>query len=147
MVTALFIEPSSDVGVAQLHRQVYRSTTRITSTPVPYLMEDSDPPDANALGGDVKKLLPIGIIVVPVVAFAGFLWVAEVHDRADASQVTRAAYARFGSGPRIVCVAQDRNSSTWYCSSPRWGDDPNCRTASVSVTGSIDFADQTRACE
>ena len=31
MVTALFIEPSSDVGDAQLHRQVYRSTRRITS--------------------------------------------------------------------------------------------------------------------
>jgi len=86
-------------------------------------------------------------MVVPVVAFIGFLWAAEVHDRADASRVTTAAYARFGAGPRIVCVAQDRNNATWYCSSARWGDDPNCRTARVSVTGSIDFDDQTRACE
>jgi len=31
MVTALFIEPSSDVGDVHLHRQVYRSTTRTTS--------------------------------------------------------------------------------------------------------------------
>lgn len=95
----------------------------------------------------MKKLFPLGIIVIPVLAFTGFLWAAEVHDRADASQVTRAAYATFGSGPRIVCVAQDRNNATLYCSSARWGDDPNCRTASVSITGSIDFADQTRACE
>ena len=95
----------------------------------------------------MKKLLPLGIIVVPVVAFIVFLWAAEVHDRADASEVTKAAYSKFGSGPRIVCVAQDRNNATWYCSSARWGDDPNCRTASVSITGSIDFADQTRACE
>ena len=95
----------------------------------------------------MKKLLPLGIIVVPVVAFVGFMWAAEVHDRADAAQVTNAAYARFGSGPRIVCAAQDGNNATWYCSSPRWGDDPNCRQAKVSITGSIDFADQTRACE
>ena len=95
----------------------------------------------------MKKLLPLGVMVVPVVAFIVFLWAAEVHDRADASEVTKAAYSKFGSGPRIVCVAQDRNNATWYCSSARWGDDPNCRTASVSITGSIDFADQTRACE
>jgi len=30
-VTALFIELSSDVGDAQMQRQVYRSTRRITS--------------------------------------------------------------------------------------------------------------------
>jgi hypothetical protein len=95
----------------------------------------------------VKKLLPLGIIVVLVVAFIGFLWAAELHDRADASQVTKAAYAKFGSGPRIVCVAQDRNNATWYCSSARWGDTPNCRTARVSITGSIDISDQTLACE
>ena len=33
MVTALFIEPSSDVGDAHLHRQVYRSLTRTSSRP------------------------------------------------------------------------------------------------------------------
>jgi hypothetical protein len=95
----------------------------------------------------MKKLLPIAIIVVPVVAFIGFLWLAEFHDRASASEVTKAAYARFGSGPRIICVAQDRKKATWYCSSARWGDNPNCRKATVSITGSIDFADQTYACE
>jgi hypothetical protein len=74
------------------------------------------------------------------VVFLGFIWAAEVHDRADATQVTKAAYAKFGGGSRIVCIAQDRNNATWYCSSARWGDNPNCRTASVGITGSIDFA-------
>ena len=71
----------------------------------------------------------------------------EFHDRASASEVTKAAYARFGSGPRIVCVAQDGNNAKWNCSSARWGDDPNCRQATVGVTGSISFADRTAVCE
>lgn len=101
----------------------------------------------SVLVGDVKKLLPLGIIVIPVVVFFGIVWAVEFHDRASASDVTKAAYARFGSGPRIVCVAQDRNHAKWNCSSARWGDTPNCRQAKVSVTGSISFANQTMACE
>jgi hypothetical protein len=95
----------------------------------------------------VKRLLSLSIIVVPVLVFIGVIWAVDFHDRANASEVTKAAYAKFGPGPRIVCVAQDGNRATWYCSSPRWGDNPNCRTANVSVTGSISIADQTVACE
>jgi hypothetical protein len=95
----------------------------------------------------VKKLLRLAIILVPVEAFIAVIWATEFHDRASTSEVTKAAYANLGSGPRIVCVAQDRNNATWYCSSPRWGDDPTCRTANVSVTGSISFANRTVARE
>jgi hypothetical protein len=95
----------------------------------------------------VKKLLPLLIVLLPVMAILGLVWALEFHDRASASEVTKAAYARFGSGPRIVCVSQDRNDAKWNCISARWGDTPNCRQATVSVTGSISFADQTVVCE
>jgi hypothetical protein len=85
--------------------------------------------------------------VVLVIGFLAVVWAVEVHDRASQSEVTKAAYTKFGPGPRIICVAQDRNNETWYCRSPRWGDDPNCRLARVSVMGSIDLADETRGCE
>jgi hypothetical protein len=95
----------------------------------------------------MTKLLAIGVTVATVVGLVGALWVANYRDRANAAQVTQAAYAKFGDGTPIHCVAQDSNHETWYCRSPRWGEDPNCRKATVSITGSIDIADETRACE
>jgi len=96
---------------------------------------------------DVKRLLPLSIMVVPVLAFVAAIWAVDFHNRTSAAEVTKVAYAKFGPGPRIICVAQDGNRATWYCRSPRWGDDPNCRPANVSVTGSISIANQTVACE
>jgi len=95
----------------------------------------------------MTKLLFIGVIAAMVVGFLGVVWAVEFHDRANAAEVTHAAYVKFGDGPPIHCVAQDSNHTTWFCRSPRWGEDPNCRKATVGITGSIDVADETRACE
>ena len=53
-----------------------------------------------------------------------------------------------GYDPGGIDVEPGRRAlESYLAESPRWGDAPICRTASVSSTGSIDFADQTRACE
>jgi hypothetical protein len=85
-------------------------------------------------------LVALGLVV-------SLAWAALFRERATQAQVTRAAYAQFGPGPWIKCVAQDRNDSTWNCRSPRWGDDPNCRQATVDWTGTIRINRQTVFCE
>ena len=96
----------------------------------------------------MAKKITVVIAVLLVVGLAAGIWAYGFKQRATTSDVTAAAYRTFGSGPTITCVAQDGNGSSWYCRSPkRWGDDPNCRTATVSVTGSITFARRTATCE
>jgi hypothetical protein len=90
--------------------------------------------------------LLLGVVVVGV--FIGLFWAAEYRQRASQAEVTRAAYAQFGPGPRIICVAQDGNGDRWNCRSfRRWGDDPNCRQASVSFLGTIHISRHTVVCE
>jgi len=72
---------------------------------------------------------------------------AAFRQRASQAEVTRAAYAQFGPGRRIICVAQTSNGDRWNCRSLRWGDDPACRQATVSLTGTIHISRQTVICE
>jgi hypothetical protein len=88
------------------------------------------------------------IVVIAGVAIVGRLaWAGFTKQRATASQVTRAAYAEFGHGRKITCVAQDGNGAAWNCRSLRWGDDPACRQATVSWAGHIVFNRRTVFCE
>jgi hypothetical protein len=87
------------------------------------------------------------LVAAVVVAFVGLLWAAEFRQRASQAEVTRAVYAAFGPGPRIICVAQDGNGATWNCRSARWGDDPACRQMTVSMVGTIHITRQTAICE
>jgi hypothetical protein len=95
----------------------------------------------------VRRLLPLLFIAALVLGFASFVWADAFRQRATQAGVTRAVYARYGPGPRITCVAQDRNRETWFCRSLRWGDDPTCRPVRVDFWGTIHISRDTPFCE
>jgi len=86
-------------------------------------------------------------VIAGITIVGGFAWATFTKQRATAAQVTHAAYAEFGPGPKITCVAQDGNGAAWNCRSIRWGDDPACRQATVSWSGHIAFNQRTVFCE
>lgn len=86
-------------------------------------------------------------VIAGVAIVGGLAWATFTKQRATAAQVTRAAYAEFGPGPKITCVAQDRNGAAWACRSIRWGEDPACRQATVSWTGHVALSHRTVFCE
>jgi multidrug efflux pump subunit AcrA (membrane-fusion protein) len=95
----------------------------------------------------MRRLL-LGVALVIGLAFVvGLGWFSAFRQRASQAEVTRAAYAQFGPGPRIICVAQTGNGDRWNCLSLRWGGDPACRQATVSLTGTIHISRQTVTCE
>jgi hypothetical protein len=95
----------------------------------------------------MRRLLLAVAVIVGLALVVGLGWAAAVRQRASQAEVTRAAYAQFGPGPRIICVAQTGNGDRWDCLSLRWGDDPACRQATVSLTGTIHISRQTVICE
>jgi hypothetical protein len=95
----------------------------------------------------MRRSLRAVVLLVGVALVVGFGWAAFVRQRASQAEVTRAAYAQFGPGRRIICVEQDRNGDRWNCRSLRWGDDPSCRQATVSLTGTIHISRETVICE
>lgn len=95
----------------------------------------------------MRRLPRVLLLVIGVGLIAGLGWATFVRQRASQAEVTRAAYAQFGPGRRIICVAQDSNGDRWNCRSLRWGDDPACRQASVSLIGTIHISRQTVMCE
>jgi hypothetical protein len=95
----------------------------------------------------MSKWLARVALVLSVVAVGGLVWATFYRQRATQAQVTRAVYAEFGTGPRIICASQDRNGESWNCRSVRWGDDPACRQASVSWSGTISISHRTVFCE
>jgi hypothetical protein len=95
----------------------------------------------------MRRLVRAAGLVFGLAVVIGLGWATFVRQRASQAEVTRAAYAQFGPGRRIICVAQTSNGDRWNCSSLRWGDDPACRQATVSVTGTIHISRQTVICE
>ena len=98
--------------------------------------------------GVMRRFVPAAIVAALAVAVAGLVWAAAYRERASQAEVTRAVYAAFGPGPRIICAAQDENGALWYCrSAPRWGDDPACRQTAVTILGAIHVSRHTVVCE
>jgi len=95
----------------------------------------------------MQRLLLAGALIAGLALVVGLGWAAAFRQRASQAEVTRAAYAQFGPGRRITCVAQTINGDRWNCRSLRWGDDPACRQATVSLTGTIHISRQTVICE
>jgi hypothetical protein len=95
----------------------------------------------------MRRSLFVVLLVVLAAALVAPIWAAEYRQRASQAAVTRAVYTAFGPGPRIICVAQDRNGALWNCRSRRWGDDPACRQMSVSLFGTIHISRRTVICE
>jgi hypothetical protein len=95
----------------------------------------------------MRRLLLAVALIVGLALVVGLGWAAAFRRRASQAEVTRAAYAQFGPGWRITCVAQTSNGDRWNCRSLRWGDDPACRQATVSLTGTIHMSRQTVICE
>jgi hypothetical protein len=95
----------------------------------------------------MRRWLLAVALVVGLTLVIGLVWAATVRQQASQAEVTRAAYAQFGPGPRIICFAQTSNGDRWDWVSLRWGDDPACRPATVSLTGTIHISRQTFICE
>lgn len=96
----------------------------------------------------MRRFVRITLFAALAAALVGLVWTAEYRERASQADVTRAVYAAFGRGPRIICVAQDGNGARWNCrSARRWGDDPACRQMTVSILGTIHISRQTVICE
>jgi hypothetical protein len=95
----------------------------------------------------MSKATAIVVAALVTVALVGAVWADHFHVRASHAEVMSAIDARFGSGPPIICVAQDDNHSRWNCRSARWGDDPICRPVTVSWRGAITISDDTPVCE
>jgi hypothetical protein len=95
----------------------------------------------------MRRLFLAVALVVGLALVVSVGWATLVRQRASQAEVNQAAYAQFGPGPRIICVAQTSNGDRWDCLSRRWGDDPACRQATVSLTGTIHISRQTVTCE
>jgi hypothetical protein len=96
----------------------------------------------------MPRWLALTLLATVIVAFVGSVWFFSFHARASEAQVTRLAYAKFGrSGAPIRCIPQAHNHAVFYCTSPRFGDDPFCIRAAVDVFGNITMADRPTGCE
>jgi hypothetical protein len=93
------------------------------------------------------RRLVLAVALIVGLALVGLGWATAFRQRASQAEVTRAAHAQFGPGRRIICVAQTSNGDRWDCRSLRWGDDPACRQATVSLTGTIHISRPTVTCE